>query len=241
MFLLGFPVTIGKGIAKGLDAVPVSGLDVQIQPGVGFNDDGLPVYVDTATTVSVASPAGNPAKTLIVLRPTETATTPIPEPVNPINTVDLHVQFTHEVVVLDGTPAASPVYPTPNAEDIVLMGIELGAGQASIALADFDLSQRDVLNQLIKKVRPIVANYTAVVGDEIIEADATAGALNVTLPDVNLFSGRKLTVVKVDNAANDVGIVTPGSETINGAADWDLTAQWEKVTLYSNGVAWRIV
>lgn len=232
---------LGPAVLAGLSVAPVSGLNVQAEPGVAVNADGLAVNADAALQAEFASPTGNPAKSLLVLRPFETAVTDIPEPLNPINTVQLHQRFDHQLVAIDGTPAASPAYPSVNPEDIILMGVNLGASQTVITQADFDFSQRQVPLPFLKHTRIVTSTYTVALRDDIIEADATAGAFAVTLPDVLLARGRTYTVMKVDNSANAVQLDTPGAEQINGQDDWDLTVQWEKLKVYSNGQQWRIL
>jgi hypothetical protein len=69
--------------------------------------------------------------------------------------------------------------------------------------------------------------------------DATAGNVTVDLPPITTGiatnSGETYTIIKEDSSANTVTIVPNGSDTINGAANYVLTARYQSVTLYSNG------
>jgi len=92
-------------------------------------------------------------------------------------------------------------------------------------------------------VRLISANYTAVAGDSLIDADATSGNIAVTLPDATAYSGYKLTILKNDSSANVVSLTTVGGQTVSGAASttYQVAQQWQSVQLQSNGANWRII
>ena len=84
---------------------------------------------------------------------------------------------------------------------------------------------------------PVVTTYSMRTDDEFVLADATAGAFTITLPDVTLDVRPFYVVKKVDGVAT-VKIDGNGSQTIDGAADLDLTIQWESALLVHNGAAW---
>jgi hypothetical protein len=89
--------------------------------------------------------------------------------------------------------------------------------------------------------RTATASTSAVMGDYLILADATAGAVTVTLPPVGESIGALIVVKKSDASANAVTVDANGSETIDGATTVALTAQYDAVTVVSNGVEWWIV
>jgi hypothetical protein len=89
--------------------------------------------------------------------------------------------------------------------------------------------------------RTVTASDTAMMGDYLILADATAGAVTVTLPPVGESIGALIVVKKSDASANAVTVDGNGSETIDGAANVALAAQYDAVTVASNGVEWWIV
>jgi hypothetical protein len=84
--------------------------------------------------------------------------------------------------------------------------------------------------------------YSAVVGDDILTADATGAAFTITLPSaVTAGAGWDLTIIRINSGANNVTIATVSSQTISGAASYVLTVQWGAVTLVSNGTNWLAV
>jgi len=78
-------------------------------------------------------------------------------------------------------------------------------------------------------------------GDYLIIADATGGAITMTLPPAALVPGRIYAFKRISSGANTVTIDGYASETIDGAATHTLTPQWNSVTIMSNGVAWFIL
>lgn len=83
----------------------------------------------------------------------------------------------------------------------------------------------------------ILTSYTAAQSDNVILADATAGAITVTLPPAvnkNMFR-----VVKIDSSGNAVTIVPNGTDTIGGGASLALAAQGDGTQISSDGInAW---
>jgi hypothetical protein len=85
------------------------------------------------------------------------------------------------------------------------------------------------------------ANYTLTNADCIVACDASSGAFNISLPSAVGIAGRMYTIKKVDNSPNAVTIVPYGTETIDGAASYVLSAQWKYVTIVSDGSNWLII
>jgi hypothetical protein len=83
--------------------------------------------------------------------------------------------------------------------------------------------------------------YTVVVTDRTILIDATAGAKVVDLPTAASSKWRILTIKKIDASANVVTVDGNGAETIDGAATYVLTAQYEAVTVQSDGTTWWVI
>lgn len=84
------------------------------------------------------------------------------------------------------------------------------------------------------------ANYTALLVDDVINVDATGGAVTITLPASAHIAGKTYTITKTDGTGNAVTIDGNGSETINGATTKVLAAQYDKATIISNGTGWYI-
>lgn len=82
---------------------------------------------------------------------------------------------------------------------------------------------------------------TPLFNEEIVLMDATSGALTCTLPTAVpqvTGTGRRFTVVKIDSSGNAVTVATTSAQTINGSATASLAAQWNRITVVSNGTNW---
>lgn len=90
-------------------------------------------------------------------------------------------------------------------------------------------------------VRSVTASTTVVDSDYLILADATGGAITVTLPAVSLNAGRRFNIKKTDASGNAVTIDGASSETIDGATTVAISTQYASYTVQSDGTAWWIV
>ena len=70
--------------------------------------------------------------------------------------------------------------------------------------------------------------------------DGTGGAFAPTLPAVATCAGR-VYIAKRTAATGNITLTPNGSETIDGAATYVLTARWGTVWLYSDGTQWLIL
>lgn len=82
---------------------------------------------------------------------------------------------------------------------------------------------------------------TALVTDQLILADATAGAITINLVAVASAAGKTLTVIKTDSSGNAVTLDGNASETINGSTTHALAAQYNRVRVFCNGTQWLIL
>ena len=89
--------------------------------------------------------------------------------------------------------------------------------------------------------RTVTTTGNVVSGDYLIVADAAGGAITMTLPPAALVPGRIYTFKRINSGANAVVIDPSGVETIDGAATYTLSAQWNSVTIMNNGIAWFII
>jgi hypothetical protein len=94
-----------------------------------------------------------------------------------------------------------------------------------------------------KGVRAVSGTYTLVIADVILECDATSAAFTITFPALSGVSvGTQFTFIKIDVSANAVTLDGSGSELINGAATYALSAQYQSVTLYrGSATKWLII
>jgi hypothetical protein len=85
------------------------------------------------------------------------------------------------------------------------------------------------------------ADYTLTSSDSTVTADATSGLVTLTLPTAVGSAGRQFTLKKIDASVNAVSVATTSSQTIDGATNHDLIAQWSTVTVQSDGSNWIIL
>jgi hypothetical protein len=100
--------------------------------------------------------------------------------------------------------------------------------------------------QLVRELvrRPVVsksAAYSLSAEDDVCLVSASGGAVTITLPAASIGSGAVYSVKKTDASANVVTVDGAGAETIDGAATYALTVQYQSVTVVSTGSAWAIV
>lgn len=95
----------------------------------------------------------------------------------------------------------------------------------------------------VQSVKFSVRNTTLSVNvsteDYLITADATGGAVTVTLPPVS--SGRVIVVKKLDASVNNVIVDGNGAETIDGAANKALTTQYASIMVMSGATEWHVI
>lgn len=70
---------------------------------------------------------------------------------------------------------------------------------------------------------------------------ASGGAFAVTLPTASSQSGKLFIIKKTDSSGNAVTVTRAGSDTIDGATTYALTAQYQSVTIISDGTNWNVV
>lgn len=84
------------------------------------------------------------------------------------------------------------------------------------------------------------ASYTAA-NDHTILADATAGAITITLPDATAVPRRMYLIKKVDSSANAVTVSAYGTQTIDGSASVSISTQYGTLHIQSDGSNWHIL
>jgi len=75
----------------------------------------------------------------------------------------------------------------------------------------------------------------------IWKINAASGALTETLPPASTVPNLVYAYIKTDNSTNAVTIKGSGSENINGANTFNLTAQYKVVIIWSDGTQWYIL
>lgn len=121
--------------------------------------------------------------------------------------------------------------------------LNIGAGTGIVVNADdvaLDLAAAltwtgaQTIQSLRRSVSTKTAAYTLTASDYFIEADATSAAFAVTLPAATV-AGQHFVVKKTDASANAVTLTRAGTDTIDGANTYALTAQNETVEVISMG------
>jgi hypothetical protein len=79
--------------------------------------------------------------------------------------------------------------------------------------------------------------YTAQNGEYVV-CDASGGAFVVSLPAAT--ANFRINILKKDSSAFAVTVDANGSETINGSLTQILDAQWDSLTVFSDGTEWFI-
>lgn len=137
-YLNPFPVS--------LSAVALGGT---VGNGIAYDPNGQITRIDSASPTSknftlTASDPANPRWDLLVIRYVSTGDTPIPQPSDPILTIDLNLHDDFELAVIPGTPSATPDYPEKGALDIILGGIRVPAGATLGTDCAFDQIPREM-------------------------------------------------------------------------------------------------
>lgn len=92
-------------------------------------------------------------------------------------------------------------------------------------------------------VTAVTANYTALPTDAVILANATSGAITVTLPDATqsgFFTGQRYTVIKTDSSGHAVTVAGSAGQTINGSATQTLSVQYATTGVVFDGANWWV-
>lgn len=83
-------------------------------------------------------------------------------------------------------------------------------------------------------------NYTITTSDEIILANASGGAVTITLPTA-VGNTNMYTVKKIDSSANHVTIATSAAQTIDGGSTAVIQVQYASVSVVSDNANWFIM
>lgn len=89
--------------------------------------------------------------------------------------------------------------------------------------------------------RTVTGNYTVLSTDEVIYADASSGAITITLPAAASSTDKRVVVKKIDSTRNIVTVDGNASELVEDETSFDLLLQGEAITLLCDGTEWRIL
>lgn len=126
----------------------------------------------------------------------------------------------------------------------VIQAIMMGSNSVgTAAIIDANVTRAKLAQGAIARANASskTSSYTLVDDDDILNGDATSGALTFTLPPVSGRTGKRYTIRKTDSSTNAVIIDGDGSEQVEGAANYELLNAGELVTVLCTGTDWIIV
>jgi hypothetical protein len=103
--------------------------------------------------------------------------------------------------------------------------------------------QLDINNTLNYPIQVLASNITLGNFDYIVEANATSGALFLTLPDATLNTGRTYLIRRIDNTTtNELLIIAQSGQTIAGVSNSSIDMQYDSLEVISDGTSkWLII
>lgn len=140
--------------------------------------------------------------------------------------------------------------PTSNPDDSLPSGVAQGPGLTQIVLEVSEVNVGDVYPTYppnMWRLEELSASATVSIDTPAcVRADATAGAVTVTLNPSSSNSLKMMHVMKVDATANNVVVALPAGDTLYGAAgSLTLATQYKSVTLLAvnnvNVSGWHII
>jgi hypothetical protein len=94
-------------------------------------------------------------------------------------------------------------------------------------------------------VTPVkVAAYVVAAADDVVFVDPTGGAFDVTLPNANVITGRRVQVKRTTTSANAVTVKSAGGTIDNVAAATGIAltgGTLASITVVSDGTNWWII
>jgi len=92
----------------------------------------------------------------------------------------------------------------------------------------------------IKSIATADSPYTQLQSDRILICDATAGNMTINLLPSSAWGGRRLSVKKI-NSGHTITVVPNGTETIDNAVNYTLTAHYSSADFVAkDGKVWLI-
>jgi len=139
-----FEGLFGGAVLEGFAPTLAGGLDIDVSAGIASGPTGFLNVVTAVSSLSLTAPSADFERALVVVRPNLTPTDMITKPTDVNTTVSLTTEQRSEVAIIRGSPASSPAYPATEANDVILFGVRLEAGQVTLAEVDLDFEVRDL-------------------------------------------------------------------------------------------------
>lgn len=130
-------------------------------------------------------------------------------------------------------------------------GIKIQNATGANTIMDFDTSN---LRAGIRTVTPtsslhVAGSFSTALATKssaytLTETDSTilaTGTTTITLPSASSITGRMYTVKKTDSAGTSITVATTSSQTIDGSTTYTLSAQYQSITVQSDGTNWIVI
>ena len=152
--------------------------------------------------------------------------------------------------IINGTKAVTsgflPDVTDIGAEEILFANVEGVAANASgvrlvVYYENIDESIFVMGGVANRAIETKTTHYTLDSGDNVILVDATSQETTITVPSASGANqeGKVYDIKKIDSSIN--GVIVSGVENIDDAASQTLAAQYESLTIISNGTQWWII
>ena len=112
--------------------------------------------------------------------------------------------------------------------------------KTATSLYNADMLLDSKLYSVVNRLVSITANYTALVGNYSIMANAASAMITVTLPLASTATTFIVGITKTDSSINAVNIVRSGTDLICGATSQSLLFQNEVLNFVSDGTNWQL-
>lgn len=158
-------------------------------------------------------------------------------------------------VHIDSSSATQTVIDVPNASGTVRGVVNINSGQVFGGYKNFKdslavgLASGTTANSTLQlngsmssNITKVTSSYTVTSGDNTVLADATGGAITITLPGPGTITGRIYTIKKIGTGGIDNALtITPSSGTIDGGSNYIIYNDWTFVCLQTDGTNWYVI
>ena len=122
----------------------------------------------------------------------------------------------------------------------------LSAILALMPMSEEGISSQDVRDLVVSALGKMYVREVSVSGsitsdDQMVYADGTAGVVTLNLPSAVTNPHMCVTVKRKQSGGSNVVVAAAGAELIDGGASVTLSAQYQKVTVVSDGAGWLVV
>jgi len=111
---------------------------------------------------------------------------------------------------------------------------------------DGAISAQDLRDLLIsvmgaRRVASTVISLDLTTDHDIVEVDATSGALSINLPAVAVSAHKVYSIKKIDSTATIITIEGYGTEMIDGVSSKAQITQYQCISVYCTGTHWGVL